>query len=69
MVFGRLRCHHLEGRMPGKTKKTFKLTGKSHTASDRKLKAKPPGRRTAASGNRYTETRRNRADAKPSKRL
>ena len=56
--------------MPGrKKKKTYRLTGSSNTRRDRPIRAKPPGRRTSASGRRYTETRRNRADARPRRGL
>ena len=34
---------------------------------DRARKAKPSGRRVSASGRKYTETRRNRSDAKGSR--
>lgn len=43
-------------------KKRVKQTGKTHVAADRKLKAKKPGWRRAADGDRYFENRRNRSD-------
>ena len=59
--------------MPKKKKTSSKkrpsLTGKSNTAVDKQMRAKPPGRRKAASGNVYFERRRNRADADKRKRL
>lgn len=37
-------------------------TGTSKIAADRMRKAKPPGKRTSASGRPYTERRKNRSD-------
>jgi hypothetical protein len=46
-------------------KKTYKQTGKRKSLhADRLRKAKPVGKRTSASGRKYTETRRNRSDQK-----
>lgn len=36
---------------------------------DKKLKAKKPGKRKSKSGKKYTETRKNRSDKNPKKRL
>lgn len=41
-----------------------KQTGTSNIAVDRKLKAKPPGKRVSKSGRKYTEVRKNRSDVK-----
>jgi len=51
-----------------RTHKPYKQTGvRKSLKKDRKIKAKPPGRRISASGNKYTETRKNRSDAKGSR--
>ena len=43
----------------------YKQSGKRKSLKrDRALKAKPPGKRVSKSGNKYTETRRNRSDVK-----
>ena len=47
------------------TKKVYKQTGKRKSIkADKAKKAKVPGPRKSASGNKYTETRRNRSDVK-----
>lgn len=48
--------------------KKYKQTGSRKSIThDRALKAKAPGKRRSASGNKYTETRRNRSDRKGSR--
>lgn len=44
------------------TVKKYKQTGTSKKKADEKRKAKKPGIRRSASGNRYRETRKNRSD-------
>lgn len=46
-----------------------RLVGKSDLARDKQRKAKHSGVRTSKSGNKYSETRRNRADTDRRKRL
>lgn len=49
------------GAAKPKKKKTYQ-TGKSTKLNDAKRKAKKPGKRTSATGRKYTERRKNRSD-------
>ena len=51
---------------PAKKKTAYKQRGTSNKKRDIVRKAKPPGKRKSASGRTYTETRKNRSDAKGS---
>lgn len=55
-------------RSKARTVKTLKQSGtRKSIKADRKRTAKTPGVRISESGNKYTETRRNRSDRKGSK--
>jgi hypothetical protein len=48
-------------------KATYRQTGTSSTARDKKRKAMQPGKRRSASGRIYYETRKNRSDLRGSR--
>ena len=49
--------------------RTLPQTGRTNVAVDQTIKAMKPGKRISATGNVYWETRKNRSDVNPSKRL
>lgn len=49
--------------------KVYKTNRAEHLKNDKRLKAKPVGKRKSASGRTYSERRENRSDRNPKTRL